>query len=295
MNLRFLKSVVAVSQCGSLNAAAQQLGLSHSAVSLQIKALEDELQFSILDRSRRPPGLTGEGMALVEHARRMEDLANDIRALADSSNLHGRVRLGVVPSTTSNLAAPALASMHARYPDLKIELITALSQRLVDLVEDGSIDCALVTDPGEEDPNLTFDPICAEPFRLIRSTREPCHDPAHLLRTRPFIWFDRRSRLSQRIELYLAERQFNVQTAIEVDTFEAAEALVRHNLGVSVLPRRALSVEPPGIETHPLPGAELERRVVLASRRTTSRRLLISKFAEALESALESRTPAPVG
>jgi len=91
MNLRFLATVVAFSKHQTLNAAAQTLGLSHSAVSLQIKALEEELQFPILDRSKRPPMLTSQGHALVEHAKRMEGIAGDIRALADGSSLYSRV------------------------------------------------------------------------------------------------------------------------------------------------------------------------------------------------------------
>jgi DNA-binding transcriptional LysR family regulator len=286
MNLRFLRTIVAVSQHQSLNAAARSLGLSHSAVSLQIKALEDELQFPILDRTRRPPVLTGEGLALVEHARRMEDIAGDIRSLADGSRLRGRVTVGAVPSTISNLAAPALAGIFAENPDLTVELQSALSQRLIDLVGDGTLDVALVTDPGAGSGDLDIAPICAEPFQVIAAAGEAMDDPDALLAARPFVWFDRRSRLSQQVDAYLSGQGIRVATAMEVDSFEAVEALVRHNLGVSILPRRALADEPEGLARHTLPLGLLQRRVVLVSRTASARRVFAARFAETLRAAV---------
>lgn len=282
MNFRFLKTVIALSQHNSLNAAARSLGLSHSAVSLQIKALEEELEFQILDRSKRPPVLTAEGIALVEHARRMDDISSDIQALADRRQLHGRVTLGAVPSTISNITAPALAAIHAEHPDLKIELMSALSQRLIELVADGSVHAALVTDPKTDDPNLALTEICNEPFHVITSLTERLTTLEALLNERSFIWFDRRSRLSQQVEAYLLKKGLRPKTTMEVDSFEAVEALVRYDLGVSILPKRALTAVPDGIRSRPLENGALERRVVLASRQNAPRSRLISKISEAM-------------
>ena len=282
MNLRFLKTVIAVSQHNSLNAAAKNLGLSHSEGSLQIKALEEELELQILDRSKRPPVLTAEGLALVEHARRMEDISSDIEALADRRRLHGRVTLGAVPSTISNITAPALAAIHAEHPDLKVELMVALSQRLIELVNDGTVHAALVTDPKMDDPNLALTGICNEPFHVITSLTEPLGSLEALLSERSFIWFDRRSRLAQQVEAYLLARGLQPRTAMEGDSFEAVEALVRYDLGVSILPKRALTEVPQGIRSWPLDAGAFERRVVLASRRNAPRGRLVSKIAEAM-------------
>lgn len=287
MNLRFLATVVAFSKHQTLNAAAQTLGLSHSAVSLQIKALEEELQFQILDRSKRPPMLTPQGHALVEHARRMERLAGDIRALADGSSLHSRVTVGVVPSTISNLAAPALATIYEQHPGLKIELVTGLSHLLLAQVSDGDIDIALVTQPEHHGKDLSITHVCTEPFRLIKSRSEPMNDPVELLMTRPFIWFDRRSWLSQQIEKHLQDRKIYVHKAMEVDTFDAVEALVSHNLGVSILPKRARTTEASNLVSLKLDTFPLERSVVLATRLASPRRLFATVFADALKSVLE--------
>jgi molybdate transport repressor ModE-like protein len=65
MNLRQLKTLVELAETGSFSAAGRAVGLSHSAVSLHVKALEEELNVQLVDRSRRPPTLTNRGLALV--------------------------------------------------------------------------------------------------------------------------------------------------------------------------------------------------------------------------------------
>jgi len=289
MNLRFLATVVAFSKHQTLNAAAQTLGLSHSAVSLQIKALEEELQFPILDRSKRPPMLTSQGHALVEHAKRMEGIAGDIRALADGSSLYSRVAVGAVPSTISHLAAPALAAIYAQHPRLEIKLVTGLSHNLLAQVKDGDIDVALVTEPGNQDKDLSITHINTEPFHLIKSRNEPMNDPVELLTSRPFIWFNRRSSPSQQIEKHLQDRAIYVQQAMEVDSFDAVEALVSHNLGISILPKSARSMEASNLVGLKLDPTPLERSVVLATRAASPRRLFAAAFADALKSVLEGK------
>ncbi|WP_424987180.1 LysR family transcriptional regulator [Microbulbifer sp. S227A] len=292
MNLRFLRTIVEVSQSPSLNAAAQKLNLSHSAVSLQIKALEEELQMSILDRSMRPPVLTGQGLALVEHARRMEDIVSDIHALADTKRFFGRVSLGAAPSTIQSLAAPTLARLNAEHSDLEIEVISALSHDLINMVLDGSIHVALVTDPGASESNLATFPICAEPFQLLVSDRETSDDCHDLLRNRPFIWFARNTALSRRVDGFLRGNKIDVLSKMDVDSFEGVEALVRHNLGISILPRRALSTPPQGIRLLDLGDHGFQRQIVLASRRNSPRKQLVYRIHEVLLSLIDGQVAA---
>ncbi len=286
MNLRFLSTVAAISRHGSLNAAAQELGLSHSAVSLQIKNLEDELQYKILDRSKRPPVLTGEGIALVDYARRIEDAASDIRALADGDRLRGRVTIGVVPSAIKNMMAPAMASLHEKQPDLEIEVFSGLSQDLINQVLDGSIHAALVTDPGHSVTNLSTEQICQEPYQLMASTAETEDDPIQLLLSRPYIWFDRKSRLSRDVEALLKQIGVEVRSTMEVNSFEGVEALVRHKLGISILPKRALSEDLRGIRALPLREEGARRTVVIASRQNSPRKNFVHLLAKELRSLL---------
>ena len=87
MNLRQLRSFVAIAETGTLSAAADAVGLSHSAVSLHVKALEEELCVPLIDRSRRPPVLTDRGTALVFYGRRLADLLDEMAGLGSEDEL----------------------------------------------------------------------------------------------------------------------------------------------------------------------------------------------------------------
>lgn len=287
MNLRFLKTIIAISQHPTLVAAANSVNLSHSTVSLQVSSLEDELQIQILDRSRRPPVLTDQGHALVEHAKRMQLIADDIVSLGDSTQIHGNVMIGAVPSTIKHIVAPALSSLSNSYPSLKVELHTGLSGPLIQRVLDRDMVSALVTEPSEETAELSVYPICREPFELVVPVDEPEMDPKTLLASRPFVWFDRRSWLSRQVETFLIAQKIYVHAIMEVDSIEAVEALVAHGLGISILPRRAGTSTQKNINYLPLGVPGVERRVALVTRERSPRQQITEKLAAALRGVVQ--------
>ena len=94
MDVKTLYSIIAVADHGSFNAAARALGLSLSSISVQMRALEDEVGKVLFDRSRRPPPLTDEGREFVERAR---DLIADWERLSESlkrGSNGGTIRIG---------------------------------------------------------------------------------------------------------------------------------------------------------------------------------------------------------
>ncbi len=134
MNLRQLRTLVAIAEQGSFTAAGNAVGLSHSAISLHVKALEQELGVALVDRTQRPPRLTARGAALVEQARRMAALVDEIRALGSDEMLAGSLAVGVVPTEMVHLLPPALARLRALHPKLAIRVRTGLSSELAQAV-----------------------------------------------------------------------------------------------------------------------------------------------------------------
>lgn len=237
MNLRFLRTVAAIAEHPSLVSAAGTLGLSHSAVSLQVKALEDELQIEILDRSTRPPTLTDKGLALVEYAHQMFGLHDQIRSLAGDSGLAGKVTIGIVPSALSGLLPPALEKLRATHPELQISIRSGLSSDLAQAVRTRDIDLAVVTEPKTLPDGLMSQVICQEPLDVILPHSMTATTDVEALE-HPFIWFSRRTWAGQLIEEQLAARKLFVRPVMEIDSLEAIEALVAHGFGVSITPRR---------------------------------------------------------
>jgi LysR family glycine cleavage system transcriptional activator len=135
--LQTLPAFRAVARSQNLRAAAEELSLTHSAISQQIKLLEEQLGFEVFDRRGRRVVLNAAGEALqraVEPA--LERLDDGVRAAAAASaGAAQRLRVTLVPSFAQRWLLPRMASWRARHPDISIELDA--SQRMVDLQREG--------------------------------------------------------------------------------------------------------------------------------------------------------------
>ena len=239
INPKHLTSLVAIAAHGSFSAAGDAIGRSHSAVSLHVKALEHELGTVLIDRGTRPISLTSDGLALVEQARRFRRVMEDIRAVGQSDALSGTLSVGIVPTVMSHRAPPALARMRKDHPDVQLEIRTGLSGELARAVQAGDLDAAILTGPDLVPDGLEASAIGEEPLVVIAPEGSEGATDTALLQDHPFIWFSRKTWAGQQIERRLLDRGIRVQAAMEVDSLEAIESLVRNGLGVAIVPDRA--------------------------------------------------------
>jgi DNA-binding transcriptional LysR family regulator len=266
MNLRQLRTLVAIAEQGSFTAAGNAVGLSHSAISLHVKALEQELGVALVDRSKRPPRLTARGAALVEQARRMATLVDEIRALGSDEVLAGSLAVGVVPTEMVHLLPPALARLKALHPKLAIRVRTGLSSELAQAVHMAEIDVAVVTRPDIAPEGLVLHQIAREPLVVIAPGDAAEDTDAELIAAHPFIWFSRKTWAGQQIERLLHARGLHPREAMEVDSLEAIEALVAHGLGVSVVPERPGAPLAPTLRRLPFGSPQAARHLALIER-----------------------------
>ena len=290
MNLRRLRTMVAIAEAPSFTAAGAALGLNHGAVSLHVKELEAELGVALVDRARRPPVLTDRGAALVEHARRMLAIADEIAGLGAAEALVGTLAVGIVPSAMAGLAPPALAALRAAHPRLRLRIRAGLSADLALMVRSGELDAALTTAPEAAIPGLRAREAAREPLEAIAPDSggaDAAQDARALLQGRPFIWFSRRTWAGQMIERRIEEMGLGVDAAMEVDSLEAVEALVRHGLGVSVAPRRA-GAGRLGIRAAPLGDPQLWRALALLERHRNPRARLADALLAAVQAAQQA-------
>ena len=283
INPKHLLSLEAIAVHGSLTAAGDALGRSHSAISLHIKALEEELETVVIDRAARPLALTSDGLALVEQARRYRRVMEDIRAIGQSTLLVGTLSVGIVPSVMSYIAPPALALLRSEHPGMRLEIRTGLSGELARAVETGELDAAILTSPDLPPTDLEVWPVIEEPLVVIAPADTPGDSDADLLTNNPFIWFSRKTWAGQQIERRLLDRGIRVNAAMEIDSLEAIEALVRHGLGVAIVPQR--SGMDRSLECKPFCDPQAMRRVVLLSRGRSPKARLVDAIKSALKAA----------
>ncbi|HEV8548797.1 MAG TPA: LysR family transcriptional regulator [Polyangiaceae bacterium] len=126
-----------VVEAKSFTAAAEKLGVSKSAVSMRVAALENELKVTLLHRTTRKLSLTAEGVALYERCARVAAAADDARAaiLGTGEAPRGVLRVNAPIAFAEDYLPAPMATYLGRYPDVRVEL--SLGDRTVDLVEDG--------------------------------------------------------------------------------------------------------------------------------------------------------------
>ena len=146
LDLTALRSFVAVADAGGVTRASGFLNLTQSAVSMQIKRLEEALDLLLLDRSARKVALTPEGELLLGYARRMIAL-NDEAYQRLTTDLHeGEIVLGV-PHDIVYPAIPQVLQRFAReFPKMKVTLLSSFTIELLEKFERGDCDVILTTE-----------------------------------------------------------------------------------------------------------------------------------------------------
>jgi DNA-binding transcriptional LysR family regulator len=146
LNIRQLAAFVGVYEEGSFSSAAKRLHATQSGLSMQTQALEARIGQRLFDRSPRGVVPTYAGHRLYERAvellRRIDATEAEIRALAEG--VSGEIRVGLMPTFTRGVLAPALADYLQEYPNVEVSIIEAYSAVLMDDVASGRADFAIV-------------------------------------------------------------------------------------------------------------------------------------------------------
>lgn len=243
MNLRQLRSISTIMQQGSFAAAGDRIGLSHSAISVQMQQLESSLGIELFDRSSRPVTLTVEGARIANIAGEVLDKLETIKQVASGTETLDSVAIGFIPTTVQNLLPRVLDALREEFPTLQVRVKSGLSGELAAAVARRELDYALLTTPVVEIPELDITAIASEPFYVIAPIdRAGIKADDELLRSMPYIAFSRRTWVGQHIAAKLQQRGIHIRESIEIDSLEAIENLVARGFGVSIVPRRLHAV-----------------------------------------------------
>ena len=142
-----LRTFVAVADCGGFHRAAEQLNLTQSTVSQQIKRLELETRRPLFRRTTRTVALTDDGEMLLDDARRLLRLEEAARRRLTAPQLSGMVRLGAVEEVASGSLPPALGRFAKQHPHVKLEVQIGVSSELIGQLDSGRLDVVLAKRP----------------------------------------------------------------------------------------------------------------------------------------------------
>lgn len=154
LDLTALRSFVTVAETGGVTKAAQQLHLTQSAVSMQLKRLEEALAQPLLDRSGRGVALTAHGEQLLSYGRRLLALNDEVMSRMTDHAFEGEIRLGVPSDIVYPQIPEVLRRFDREFPRMRVKLLSSYTYKLKELFETGDVDLILTTEdaagPGGE-------------------------------------------------------------------------------------------------------------------------------------------------
>jgi len=270
MHNRSLHAFLALHQFGTVAAAARAVHLSAAAVSVQLRNLEEELGLDLFVRTGRSIMLNDRAHQLVPLARQILDLQTEMASLGNADTLKGRLALGVITSTLTGGLPSVLKRLSAEHPSLELRITAKRSPDLAQQVEAGALDAAVISmPPSHVLTSLRCHELYTEPLALVMSRHRNFISVTEALKTHPYIAFDRTTWIGRQIESFIQGCGVPVRHVMELDSHDAVLSMVRHDIGVTVLPvLKGPSRDDPALRFVDLPG--LHRTVCLAVRPANS-------------------------
>jgi DNA-binding transcriptional LysR family regulator len=164
LDITTLRSFVAVADNGGVTRAAGFLHLTQSAVSMQLKRLEELLGLELLDRSGRKIALTASGEQLLAYARRMVALNDEVIGRLTNQAFEGEIILGVPHDVVYPAIPKVLQQFNAAYPRVKVQLISSFTMALKEQFSKGECDLILTTESSETENS---EPLANRPLLWI--------------------------------------------------------------------------------------------------------------------------------
>jgi DNA-binding transcriptional LysR family regulator len=280
MELRHLRTIAAVARHGSLTKAGEELYLSQSAVSQQIRRLELELGFDVFRRTSRRVELTAEGRVILGCAQRVLAEVDGLHSELEEMTglLRGELRIGGVYPTGPYDVFGMVADFRAAHPEVAVHMIEDTQDGVLEALRADDLDCAFTAlNPDTLGTEFAATLLWEEEFVVALPV-------GHHLCARPRITFEElaaedliayrdNSALRRRLERTMAALGLEPRNAFVCTEMAAVRALTSKGLGVAVIPRSAAEQPGPSIELRPIGPERLTWPVALvwrAGRRQTA-------------------------
>jgi DNA-binding transcriptional LysR family regulator len=271
MDFSQIQTLIQVAELGSLSKAAGRLNIAQSALSRQMRLLEQELGVRLFDRHGRGMVLTHAGQEVLRGARHVLAGLEEMRATASGagSALTGQVAIGIPPAVGHVVALPLMAAFREQHPGVMVRLVSSFTGDLLDLLQRGELDLAVLSDPratrllrsewlmqeklfliGPSGTGLTLD-------RSVGLQDAASHD---------LLLPSRRQGLRLILERFAQEAGTALNVVGEVDSYPILQELVRHGHGYTILSLGALLEEVTSgrLTAAPIADSRISRRLALS-------------------------------
>jgi DNA-binding transcriptional LysR family regulator len=240
MEVKELRSLVALADTGSLRRAGQKLNLSPAAVHRQLKLLGEELQVELYEGNRRQIQLTPTGAALCPMARTLllqyEAIVSAAGQWRDVRT--GTVRIGTGPTFGTYVLPGLLERYRSAYPEIEVYVLAGHTDHLLEELSTGRLDVVFLVRP--ESPPADIEVHSTWEFQLAmvgsRTLALPRVCSFADLEGVPFLLYSRQSYFENLIDRYFGAHGFAPRVTMRFDNGEQIKAMVQLGFGLSMLP-----------------------------------------------------------
>lgn len=244
MELRTIATFLRVAELQSFSRAAEQLGYSQSAVTVQIRQLEQELQTQLFERIGKHVRLTEDGLRLIPRAR---DILNAVRAaqvsLREPGQPMGRLRIGTAESLLNSVLPPVLLTFSRRCPLVELSTCTGSTQELTQMVRENQVDLIYFLDQKTNFPEWIKAGERRERAFFVSSARHPLASqraiPLERLLREPLLLTEKGISYRYAMEQLLAAQGVELHPVLETGNTDVIIRLLEET-GVSFLPEFAI-------------------------------------------------------
>lgn len=267
MNVKQLRAFVTVAKYQSFAQAGEHLHVSQPALSLTIKALEENLGGALLTRTTRSVSLTPEGEVLLPLARRLlADWDDTEEMLRQRFTLQlGRVSVAAMPAFAGNLLPRSLKVFRQRYPKVNVTVHDVINEQVLELVRHRRVELGIGFEPENLD-GLRFHPLYLDRFVAVVPADSPLASQPQVawrdLLAQDFIALQRPSAVRLLMEQNVAASHGKLTAAFESHQLTTIGRMVANGLGVSAVPALCINqMQELGARCVALVDPRVERRI----------------------------------
>lgn len=260
---RRLKAFAMVVETGSFKAAADRLAVTQPSFSALIKELESDIEVTLFDRTTRRCVLTDAGLTFYEEIKgalgHLEDAYQYIKDVGKGSR--GKLSLAALPSLAAGIVTSKLGEFHRAYPSVRISLSERKNDQILEAVRRGEVELG-VGSMWQPDSELSFKPLFTDQLMFVAPEGHP------LVEMKP-LWncadkFDLILINAGPTEHALKSSGVTRPAAYEVEHLATALAMVRHGMGISILPSSVIpTLNMDGLACMPILGQMATRQIGL--------------------------------
>lgn len=294
MNIRDLEYLVSLAEFKHFRRAADACNVSQPTLSGQIRKLEDELGITLLERTSRKVLFTQSGLLLVEQAKQVLREVKLLKEMASNQgkDMTGPLHIGVIPTVGPYLLPYIMPVLKEEFPELELFLYEAQTNQLVDQLETGRLDCAILATVAETEPFIQV-PLFNEKMLVAvsenHSWAKEKNIPLDHLKGMEVLMLDDGHCLREQALGYCFAAGARENAHFQATSLEMLRNMIAANAGITLMPELAVLNEGQrqGVKYIPCVDPEPQRTITLIYRPGSPLRARYERVASAVKKAVK--------